>query len=75
MNNLLKENPEKSLNLIKWARGDDACEIQKDGKIVSYHCTDNGLDELEYIIDRLRTLYALGCTVQTLTIEISELND
>ena len=48
MNDLLKE----------WVRIDDACEIQEDGTIESFHCLDSGQDELEFIIERLRSLYA-----------------
>jgi len=64
MNNSIKKK-----SLIEWANSDDACDIKKDGTIVSYHCTDNGIDELDYIIKRLRTLYASGGAVQKITIE------
>jgi hypothetical protein len=59
MNDLLKE----------WVRIDDACEIQEDGTIESFHCLDNGQDELEFIIERLRTLYASGGAVSKIVIE------
>jgi hypothetical protein len=59
MNNLLKE----------WVCVDDACEIQEDGTIESFHCLDNGQDELEFIIERLRTLYASGGAVSKIVIE------
>ena len=62
MNNLLKE----------WIRIDDACEVQEDGTIESFHCTDNGQEALEFIIERLRTLYAAGGAVQKIVID--ELN-
>ncbi len=59
MNDLLKE----------WVRIDDACEIQEDGTIESFHCIDNGQDELEFIIQRLRSLYASGGAVSKIVIE------
>jgi hypothetical protein len=59
MNDLLKE----------WVRIDDACEIQGDGTIESFHCLDSGQDELEFIIERLRTLYASGGAVSKIVIE------
>jgi hypothetical protein len=59
MNNLLKE----------WVRVDDACEIQEDGTIESFHCIDNGQDELEFIIERLRSLYASGGAVSKIVID------
>ena len=59
MNDLLKE----------WVRIDDACEGQEDGTIESFHCTDNGQEELEFIIERLRTLYASGGAVSKIVIE------
>ena len=59
MNDLLKE----------WVRTDDACEIQEDGTIESFHCIDNGQDELEFIIERLRSLYASGGAVSMIVIE------
>jgi|TARA_R110002074_G_scaffold352133_1_gene523351 hypothetical protein len=62
MNDLLKE----------WVRIDDACEVQEDGTIESFHCTDNGQEELEFIIERLRALYAAGGAVQKIVID--ELN-
>jgi len=54
--------------LIEWVRVDDACEIQDD-KIVSYHCTSNGTEELEYIISRLRKVYDAGGAVSKITIK------
>tara|TARA_R110002051_G_C8374212_1_gene444052 strand:+ start:51 stop:302 length:252 start_codon:yes stop_codon:yes gene_type:complete len=62
MNDLLKE----------WVRIDDACEVQEDGTIESFHCTNNGQEELEFIIERLRALYAAGGAVQKIVID--ELN-
>jgi|TARA_R110002167_G_scaffold100288_1_gene261961 hypothetical protein len=59
MNDLLKE----------WVRIDDACEIQEDGTIESFHCIDNGQDELEFIIERLRSLYASGGAVSKIVID------
>ncbi len=59
MNDLLKE----------WVRIDDACEIQEDGTIESFHCIDNGQDELEFIIQRLRSLYASGGAVSKIVID------
>ena len=54
--------------LIEWTSTDDSCEIQKDGTIESYHCTASGQEELEYIIDRLRTLYKAGGAVEKIVI-------
>jgi len=59
MNDLLKE----------WVRIDDACEILEDGTIESFHCIDNGQDELEFIIERLRSLYASGGAVSKIVID------
>ena len=59
MNDLLKE----------WVRIDDACEVQEDGTIESFHCTNNGQEELEFIIERLRALYAAGGAVQKIVID------
>jgi hypothetical protein len=57
-------------DLLKgWVRIDDACEIQEDGTIESYHCIDNGQDELEFIIQRLRSLYASGGAVSKIVID------
>jgi beta-galactosidase GanA len=54
--------------LIEWVNADDASEIQDD-KIVSYHCISSGVEELEYIITRLREVYAVGGAVSKITIE------
>ena len=54
--------------LKKWADQDDACDILEDGTIISYHCTDNGKDELELIISRLQSLYSSGGAVEYIKI-------
>ena len=54
--------------LIEWIDVDDACEIQEDGTIESFHCTTNRQEELEYIIERLCTLYIAGGAVEKIVI-------
>ena len=58
-----------AVSIDEWVRMDDACEKQSDGTIISYHCVDNGTDELEFIIERLRAVYNSGGAVQEIIIK------
>ena len=55
--------------LIEWAESDSACEIKEHGRIISYHDTSGGKEELEFIIARLREAYAAGGAVSSITID------
>ena len=55
--------------LIEWAESDSSCEIKEHGRIISYHDTTGGAEELEFIIARLREAYAVGGAVSSITID------
>lgn len=54
--------------LIEWIKKDDACDLLEDGRIISYHCVDNGKEELDLIISRLKSLYESGGAVESINI-------
>ena len=54
--------------LIEWINKDDACDLLEDGRIISYHCVDNGKEELDLIISRLKSLYESGGAVESINI-------
>ena len=54
--------------LIEWVKKDDACDLLEDGRIISYHCIENGKEELEFIISRLKSLYESGGAVESINI-------
>lgn len=55
--------------LIEWAESDSSCEIKEHGRIISYHDTSGGVEELEFIIARLREVYEVGGAVSSITID------
>ena len=54
--------------LIEWINKDDACDLLEDGRVISYHCVDNGKKELDLIISRLKSLYESGGAVESINI-------
>ena len=53
--------------LFKWVQQDDSCHVNQDMSITSYHDTSNGEDEMTFIIERIKSLYASGGAVETFT--------
>ena len=60
------ENPTSALE--QELSGDDAVDKIGEGEYEMYCDEHNGQQELEYIIDRLRTIYAMGGGVGKITI-------
>ena len=52
-----------------WAAQDDAVDQLPDGTYEMYTDSSNGVEELEYIIRRLKEAYALGGGVSMIKIE------
>lgn len=53
--------------LFKWVQHDDACHVNQDMSITSYHDVLRGEDEMTFIIDRIKSLYASGGAIETFT--------
>ena len=55
-----------------WAAQDDAVEQNPDGSYDMYTDSSNGNEELNYIIERLKEVYALGGGVSMIKIEAGD---
>lgn len=53
-------------DLFKWVQQDDCCHVNQDLSVTSYH-DPNCKDEMEFIINRIKSLYAAGGAVETFT--------
>jgi hypothetical protein len=59
-------------DFIKWCQEDEAVTISGSGlneKIVMYCDSANGMEEIEYIVDRLLSLHAVGGGVVAIEVE------
>jgi hypothetical protein len=52
-----------------WAMQDDAVDAVGDGTYEMYADSSNGIEELDFIIERLKEVYALGGGVSMIKIE------
>ena len=61
--------------LFNWVSGDKNCLVQQDMTIVSHHDPFDP-DELEYIVDRIRSLYQAGGAIESFSaIELPHSNE
>lgn len=52
--------------LFKWIQQDDSCHVNQDLSITSYHDPDHQ-EEMEFIIERIKSLYAAGGAIESFT--------
>lgn len=52
--------------LFKWVKLDDACHVNQDLSITSYHDPSHK-DEMEFIINRIKSLYEAGGAIESFT--------
>ena len=68
----LNESGYAAATIEEWAAEDDAVEQNLDGSNDMYTDSSNGGEELEYIIRRLKEVYALGGEVSMIKIEAGD---